>query len=197
MFLALARRESIQEGPVARRANAWLLTLSLVAILPPIIERRPNWGMAGTPHAAEQTPAVASLSNALQAAEPAERARAACELGLRGTDAIAQIPGLIALLADDARVEALDCGDKDNDRRDWSIGGEPQQCLTSPAREAARALSRIGTQAIQPLMTALGDVRATMRRYAAIALGLLDRRSDGAAVQRSAPLPWSSPSRGD
>ena len=48
---------------MARRANAWLLTLSLVAVLPPIIERRPNWGVAGTPHAAEQTPAVASLSN--------------------------------------------------------------------------------------------------------------------------------------
>ena len=91
---------------------------------------------------------------------------------------------LIALLADDARVEALECGDHDRDDRDWSIGGEPQQCLTSPAREAARALSRIGTKAIQPLMTALGDVRATMRRYAAIALGMLDHRSDGPPVQR-------------
>src|SRR4030095_14358415 len=128
--------------------------------------------------------------------------------------AIGQIPALIALLADDARVEALDCGDNDHNRRDWSVGGEPQQCptvpgaaaracaentharregggggepqqcLTSPAREAARALSRIGTQAIQPLMTALGDVRPTMRRYAAIALRLLDRRSDGPAVKR-------------
>ena len=33
-------------------------------------------------------------------------------------------------------------------------------------------------------MTALGDVRATMRRYAAIALGMLDHRSDGPPVQR-------------
>ena len=177
--------EPIQEDLVARRASAWLLTLSLVAVLPPIIERRPNWGMSGTPPAAEeQTPAVTSLSTALQAADPGERARAACELGMRGTDAIAQIPSLIALLADDARVESLECGDHDHDGGNWSIGGEPQQCLTSPAREAARALSRIGTKAIQPLMTALGDVRATMRRYAAIALGMLDHRSDGPAVQR-------------
>jgi HEAT repeat protein len=169
---------------VARRTSAWLLTLSLVAILPPIIERRPNWGMTGASRAEEQTPAVTSLAGALQAADPVERARAACELGMRGTDAIAQIPSLIALLADDARVESLECGEHDRDGGNWTIGGEPQQCLTSPAREAARALSRIGTKAIQPLMTALGDVRATMRRYAAIALGMLDHRSDGPPVQR-------------
>jgi len=172
---------------VARRTSAWLLTLSLVAVLPPIIERRPNWGMggaSGASRAEEQTPALTSLAGALQAADPADRARAACELGMRGTDAIAQIPSLIALLADDARVESLECGDHDRDGGNWTIGGEPQQCLTSPAREAARALSRIGTKAIQPLMTALGDVRATMRRYAAIALGMLDHRSDGPPVQR-------------
>ena len=173
---------------MARRAGKWLLTLSLAAMLPPVIEHGALPGFGGllglnrTAEASYQTTTapsriVTALTTGLQAAEPAARATAACELGLRGSDAISAVPALVTLLADDARVDDLECGDNRGNGDRWMSGGEPRHCSTSPARESAQALSRIGTDAIKPLIAALSDMRATMRRYAAIALGMVDDRS--------------------
>ena len=60
-----------------------------------------------------------------------------------------------------------------------SFGAEPVVCLSSPAQEAARALGRFGRLSVTPLLAALADPTAAVRRYAAVALGLLD---DGAAA---------------
>ena len=173
---------------MARRAGKWLLTLSLAAMLPPVIEHGALPGFGGllglnrTAEASYQTTTapsriVTALTTGLQAAEPAARATAACELGLRGSDAISAVPALVSLLADDARVDDLECGDNRGNGDRWMSGGELRHCSTSPARESAQALSRIGTDAIKPLIAALSDMRATMRRYAAIALGMVDDRS--------------------
>ena len=62
-------------------------------------------GLAG------HTPVRAATPGGLHRAEPEARARAACEAGLAGRPAgITAIPALISLLADDAHVDAIDCG---------------------------------------------------------------------------------------
>src|SRR5206468_10232069 len=173
-----ASRGTGWEDTVVRRAGLWLLTLSLTAALPPIIDGR------GTPHdvvavqiAAARSTNAPALATQLLAPDPADRACAARELGARGVESIAAVPGLIALLADDTIVSSLGCAEDTDSRGHWNGGGSDViDCPTSPAREASRALARIGTSAVQPLIDALGDVRATMRRYAVIALGLIEDR---------------------
>ena len=151
-----------------------MLALGLAAIVPPLMEG-PLSSQTARPGSEQPAPdALATAVRALSAAEPVARARAACEVGLRGADAVQAIPALVPLLADDTRVERATCDEPSWDRHGMAIGGEPLVYLTSPAREAARALARIGAAALEPLFTALADARATMRRYAAAALGLLE-----------------------
>ena len=112
----------------------------------------------------------------MTATDALARARAACEIGHTGTANATQISQLVGLLADETRIETPDCG-----HNGWgnSFGAEPVVCLSSPAQEAARALGRFGRLSVTPLLAALADPTATVRRYAAVALGLLD---DGAAA---------------
>ena len=162
---------------MVRRAGLWIFTLSFAAALPSLV------GSGGTPRANAVVPSepaggasssVVARGSDLQSADPAARACAARELGARGVESIASVPGLVTLLADDTIVSMPECIDDG----EWHGGLDRVDDVidrpTSPAREASRALSRIGAAAVQPLVTALGDVRATMRRYAVIALGLID-----------------------
>ncbi len=164
--------------PVARRTGTWLLTLSLAAALPPILDPHPH-AAAGTAIAAAQpTPRVVlSLADGLKSVKADERASAARELGVRGTDAVSAIPSLVVLLGDETLVSSLPCGDDGDGWRRCGESSEIFDCATSPAREASRALARIGLAAMKPLVDALTDVSATVRRYAAIAIGLADDKA--------------------
>ncbi len=143
-----------------------LLAVSLAAMVPPMAPRStPNTRpAAGDSH-------QAAVGTALTASDALARAQAACEIGHGGPASATQVSQLVRLLADDTRVETPDCG-----HRGWgnTFGAEPVVCLSSPAQEAARALGRIGRMAVTPLLTALADPASTVRRHAAVALGLLD-----------------------
>ena len=158
-----------------RRAGLWIPTFTLSGALTCLVGGGANpYAHAVAPLPPLRTAAPSSLpppAQQLQSAPPAARACSARELGARGADSIASVPSLVALLADDTIVSIPDCIDSGDGhgRLDDVI-----DCPTSPAREASRALARIGASAVQPLLTALGDVRATMRLYAVIALGLID-----------------------
>ena len=83
---------------------------------------------------------------ALGAADPVARARAACEAGLTGTPGgVGAIPALITLLADEAHVDAIDCGGEGEwrNRGIFALADTTVPCGTSPALEAARALGRL------------------------------------------------------
>jgi len=174
---------------VVRRAGLWIMTLNLSVVLPYL-------ATGGSPHAnavvplAFDAPAASSAqspsASRLLDPNPAARACAARELGARGVDAIGTVPGLVALLADDTVVSMPECAETRADHGGFEQADEVIDCPTSPAREASRSLARIGASAVQPLIAALGDVRATMRRYAIIALGLID---DGTLARSvTAPL---------
>ena len=117
----------------------------------------------------------------LTAADALARVQAACAVGSVGTATAAEVSDLVRLLGDDTRVESSACGE-----RGWGngFGPEPAVCLSSPAQEAARALARLGRAAVTPLVRALADPAAIVRRHAAVALGLLDDR-----VLRRRPCP--------
>jgi HEAT repeat protein len=103
----------------------------------------------------------------LGAADPALRAKAACELRKLGEDAAAAIGALVALLEDAAPVEGDVC------RRQWGRSSNGRH-HTTPGQEAAAALVSIGQRAAQPLLAALESSSWVARRNAAWALGALD-----------------------
>ena len=82
----------------------------------------------------------------LASANPLERTEAACKLGK--ARAVAAIPALIQLLSDDTPVEHPVCEEKEN----WRGRGMDK---TTPGEVAAVALSQIGREAVEPLVTAL------------------------------------------
>src|SRR6185503_3783363 len=89
----------------------------------------------------------------LNAADASARAEAACELGRRRADSAPAVPALVALLGDEIAVGPVECG-MSPWLRTW-LQERPQRWRefeTSPAREAARALARIGSAALQPLL---------------------------------------------
>src|SRR5918993_2270415 len=144
---------------------------------------------AGAVAAATQPAPVAPAPlAALGAPDPDMRARAACGGGLRGTPAgVAAIPALISLLADEARVEAIDCGGEGEwrNRGIFALADTARPWGTSPAPETARALGRFGNAALAPLMSALGDPRAPVRMHAARAVAWMDDPvAAGGGVQR-------------
>ena len=114
-------------------------------------------------------------SAAVAAGGPEARARAACEAGLAGAPrGVTAIPRLIELLADDAHIEAIDCGGEWSNRSVMHGGDASVPCGTSPALEAARALGRLGRPASAPLLAALRDPRAVVRVHAARAVAWSD-----------------------
>ncbi len=147
--------------------HSLLIAISLAAMVPSIAPR-PASSRADT-RAVAQPATVATLN----AADAPGRAEAACAIGRTGSASAGQLSQLVQLLADDTRVEAPACRD-----RGWGggFGADPLVCLSSPAQEAARALARIGRAAVAPLMAALADPASTVRRHAAVALGLFDDR---------------------
>lgn len=101
-----------------------------------------------------------------------EVAQSACDAGKnRDTEAIAS---LVALLADDRKVEPIPC---------WTSGRWTPALDTfkhpSPGEQAALALASMGRDAFGPLMNQLGNANAVTRRNAAWAIGELTNMPPG------------------
>src|SRR4030042_1692221 len=95
--------------------------------------------------------ALKAEGEGLYAPEVGKRAQAAINLGTMGEKAVPAIPFLIGILGDTAGVEL-------------KTGPEAQIAnLTSPAIEAAVALGKIGTPALEPLIGALKDKDPNVR----------------------------------
>ncbi|HJX91024.1 MAG TPA: HEAT repeat domain-containing protein, partial [Pyrinomonadaceae bacterium] len=121
-----------------------------------------------TPQSNQQTPEIPPDVRAqiekLTSTSAIDRAEAACRLGeLKATQAI---PALIKLLGDDNEVTQPVCGEKHR----W---GDSQLSKTTPGEMAAVSLSRMGRQAVEPLIGALKSDVWQARANSAFALGLL------------------------
>ena len=117
------------------------------------------------------------LVERLQAADASARAEAACELGQKGAAAAPAVDALVALLPDALRVGPVECGMSPWLRR--MLEAKPDEWRryeTSPGREAARALARIGRPALQPLLAALSAESPRARQNAAFAVGEMEPR---------------------
>lgn len=109
-----------------------------------------------------------SIGRRLRAADPAERARAACDAATLGSGGAPLIPDLVAILGDWAAVPGDVCREGD---RGWKLGLAED---TSPGEAAAAALVSIGGAAVTPLIGALRAPQWHARMHAAWALGALD-----------------------
>mgnify|MGYP006281314487 CR=1 FL=1 len=106
----------------------------------------------------------------LYSASQAERADAAFALGQLGEQAQPAVPFLIGLLDDHGRMH-------DGGLFVWEHPEVPYGLIpTSPGRQAAKALVRIGEPAVEPLLEVLKDEKRprAARRNAAFALGELE-----------------------
>jgi HEAT repeat protein len=104
----------------------------------------------------------------LQARSAHDRAMAACGIAERRTDdAAPAMPVLLALLGDDSPVEGRLCRDRSRVQHEWDEG-------STPGREAARALERLGNRAVEPLIERLRNESPVVRDNAALALGLIE-----------------------
>jgi HEAT repeat protein len=147
-------------------ARWWAVSLALVA--GSLLPARP---LAG------ETP-LRPLVERLQAADASARAEAACELGRKGPAAAPAVDALVALLPDALRVGPVECGMSPWLRR--MLEAKPDEWRryeTSPGREAARALARIGRPALRPLVAALSAESPRARAHAAFALGEMEPRA--------------------
>ncbi len=96
----------------------------------------------------------------------------ACDAGKRGdTEAI---PSLIAMLADDSRIQFVRCWDTSR----WSPALETFK-HPSPGEQAALVLASFGRPALAPLINELDSPNATVRRNAAWAIGELHNMLPG------------------
>lgn len=108
---------------------------------------------------------IAKKINALDSANPVERAKAAGALGKMR--AVSAIPFLIRMLGDDTTIEPLGTWD-------WNSSWSPALRSfknPSPGEEAALALAAMGKPALEPLVAALADANPDVRRNAAWAIG--------------------------
>jgi HEAT repeat protein len=104
---------------------------------------------------------VRSLLEQCRASAASARGGAAEKLGELKEKAGPAVPFLISMLGDD--VEYSDS---------ITVGGMTIYGNTSPGRKAAVALGRIGSEAIEPLLKVLQDVKGPNRDKAAVALGI-------------------------
>ena len=116
-------------------------------------------------------PVVAARTAPVQRG-PQEIAQSACDAGKdRDTEAIVS---LVALLADDRKIEPIAC---------WTSGRWTPALDTfkhpSPGEQAALALASMGRDAFGPLMNQLDNVNAVARRNAAWAIGELTNMPPG------------------
>ncbi len=133
------------------------------------------------PRAGADDAALRPLVERLSAADASARAEAACELGRRGKAAAAAVDALAALLADGLPAGPVECGMSPWLRKQLESRPEDwRRFETSPGREAARALARVGREALGPLMTALAAPSPQARAHAAFGLGEMDAK-DGRA----------------
>ena len=121
-----------------------------------------------------QTAERTRADRGLSAADPAARARAACDLRELGDAAADAIQPLVAMLGDAAPVEAMVC--------DRSGGAATPNDLTTPGEQAAAALVAIGTRAFDPVLSTLRSTAWAARRNAAWALGAFDDQRAVAAL---------------
>src|SRR6202008_3724523 len=117
-----------------------------------------------TQQTAEATPDVKAKIAKLSSDNPIERAEAAGQLG--ELKAASAIPALIKLLGDDAEIRQPVCGE----RKEWD---NSKDFKTPPGENAAVALTRMGRQAVEPLIAALTSNVWQARANAAFALGLI------------------------
>jgi HEAT repeat protein len=106
----------------------------------------------------------------LTSADPATRARAACDLRDLGSNAAFALPQLVALLGDGSPVDGNVCGERTWGRHS-GVGD-----TTSPGEQAASALVAIGRPAFDPLARALKGPAWIARKNAAWGLGALGNR---------------------
>ena len=102
----------------------------------------------------------------LSSADPALRAKAACELRELGVQAAPMTSKLLAMLDDASPVDPAVCGE-----RTWRFRGNQE--LTSPGEQAASALVAIGDSTKPALRRTLTAPVWVARRHAAWALGAL------------------------
>lgn len=139
----------------------------LVPAMPPLVVTEVGGGMAE-----RGGQELDALITGLRSSDAHDRAMAACRIGrMRRTDVSAARDALIGLLGDGAPVESRLCRERDN----WS-----DERQSSPGREAAIALERVGPSAIDPLIAVLEGNDGLAREHAAFALGLIeDERAVG------------------
>lgn len=112
---------------------------------------------------------VESIAAGLKSADPAARARAACDLREMGSAASGAIADLVTLLDDGSPVEAGACGE-----HTWRWKGD--EATTTPGEQAASALVAIGTASFDPLVRAVQSSAWIARENAVWALGALGNR---------------------
>ena len=124
--------------------------------------------------------ALRPLVERLSSADASARAEAACELGRSGTAAASAVDALAALLPDGLAVGPVECGMSPWLRKHLEARPEDwRRFETSPGREAARALARVGRPALGPLMTALSAPSPQARAHAAFGSARWRRRTAG------------------
>jgi HEAT repeat protein len=122
------------------------------------------------------TSGIRSLVDRLYSPDPTERAEAACQLGRRHAEAASAIPILLSMLGDAVTVSALECDMTPWLRRTLPTSADARKWMeTSPAKEAAEALGDIGNAAVPGLLQSLADGNSTIRTFAALGLGEVDR----------------------
>lgn len=183
-------RMSVRAGRLLMAASfSLLLTVALATSVFSFnfrsVENESGLTQAQPSQANAQTQAdVAAQIKALSSGDASERAAAACALGRRR--AVQAIPALIQMLGDDASIEPVKCWEQN---ASWS----PALAIfkqASPGEEAAIALAAMGQPSVEPLVNALGDTNASVRRNAAWAIGEV---TGGRAGEReSAVLPLRS-----
>lgn len=117
-----------------------------------------------------QAPSAKDLSTViemLRSPDPIVRASVACARDVFDASAAAVIPALVELLDDAEPVAPEVCRE---DHRHWWGDEQP----ITPGEAAARALVRIGSASLDPLIKTLTSSAAVARRNAAWALGALD-----------------------
>jgi len=160
------------------RTSALFLGVTLVFLSPFPRPYAPPASWAAVEVRAPRTQhTIQELAEQLHAADPAVRARAACDLRERGDNAAAAIEALIALLPDAAPLERSVC------RQNWWRWNPDDP--TTPGEQAASALVAIGSRAFEPLVGALKHQSWIARRNAVWALGALD---DVRAVEAIVPV---------
>jgi beta-lactamase regulating signal transducer with metallopeptidase domain len=176
-------RMSVRAGRLLMAASfSLLLTVALTTSVFSFNFRSAENGSGRTqaqPAQAEAQADTAEKIKALSSADASERAAAACALGRRR--AVQAIPALIQMLGDDAAVETRKC---------WGENGSWSPALAvfkqaSPGEEAAIALAAMGQPAVEPLVAALNDANASVRRNAAWAIGEV---SGGMTVKRESAV---------